>query len=195
MNCLRSNRRLNTVVPAPDYKALLKKYSNFSQHNLENFFQLYEGFCNDKGYFVHHEFLELPELSFSPILKAAVEREFENLVTEPPSSLKVQVGIGFDCFVGILQKFLKEESSESKLEYLYSLMKSPQAALLQEEDFIRFQMFLNHSSYPAPYIASVYASMWKKCLSVSGNGNGMTLEAFSKCVSQFDLKSGMTINF
>ena len=74
-------------------------------------------------------------------------------------------------------------------------MKSPQAALLQEEDFIRFQMFLNHSSYPAPYIASVYASMWKKCLSVSGNGNGMTLEAFSKCVSQFDLKSGMTINF
>ena len=82
------------------------------------------GFCNDKGYFVHHEFLELPELSFCPILKAAVEREFENLVatvTEPPSSLKVQVGIGFDCFVGILQKFSKEESSESKLECTYVL--------------------------------------------------------------------------
>jgi hypothetical protein len=74
-------------------------------------------------------------------------------------------------------------------------MKSPHKVLLQEEDFVRFQMSLNQSFLPAPYIASVYASMWKTCLAVTGDKGGLTLEAFSKCVSQFDLISGMTINF
>ena len=78
------------------------------------------GFCDDKGYFVHSEFLQLPEVSFCPLLKAAVKREYEKLkVAGPPTSsseLNNHQAIDFDCLVGILNKFSKEESSRSKLE-------------------------------------------------------------------------------
>ena len=78
---------------------------------------------------MHSGFLQLPELTFCPVLKAAVEREYENLTTADSSAasssaeaakslsvVSIKQSINFDCFVGILQKFSKEESSESKLE-------------------------------------------------------------------------------
>jgi len=193
MSCFNFHRRINTAVPSPDYKSLRKMYKNLTFQEMQDIFQIFEGFCDENGKFRHEEFFQVPEMTFCKMLEVAINKDL---------LLENSTHLGFENFIKILNIFSKKASPFEKLQYLFHIMKSPIAALVYETDFTSFQNLLNASVLPDDYTNRMYKSMWANLMEITSINShtvnveerGLNFESFCNLVSQFDLLLLMTLD-
>jgi Ca2+-binding EF-hand superfamily protein len=116
MDCFGNNKRKNTVIPEPDYKALMKM-THYSKAELKELFGQFETLADaENGTIDKIAFLAIPELACCCVSSMIFDRE---------SVRNLKNSLEFMDFVVILDLLSRNTAMEEKAKCKLRLRPSP----------------------------------------------------------------------
>jgi Ca2+-binding EF-hand superfamily protein len=182
--CFSTIPRSNLSVPTPDYASLAKQ-THFSIKELKFIFARFERCCDENnGMLSEVDFLRLPELAFSPLVRLIYDYEAERRRNRQDNSVRetlvTSTSVEFDTFVFFLNIFSCKSTDNEKILYLFNILKTGESNTINEDQFKRFIGTIYQGSAPSGFVEGYIDVAWKKA---SRNATSIDSSRFSELLS------------